>query len=293
MLPAMATARLLGRGQGWRAYDVICTAGPGDRPFEEQHANATITLVTCGSFHYRGSAGAALLVPGALLLGNRGACYRCGHEHGRGDRCLSLQFDPAPLEDAVAAVPGARRAVFDRACLPPSHALAPLLAAVEAAVVEGAAAEGATAQAATGHGDAAGLDELVWRLVLAVIGLLAEAPAAGRPPSAGDLRRVAEAARRIAAVPDEPARLGDLAAAAGVSPYHFLRMFSRVVGLTPHQYRLRCRLGRAALRLRDSGEPVSAIAFDAGFGDLSTFNRRFKRVTGQTPGAYRGRRAAS
>jgi AraC family transcriptional regulator len=41
------------------------------------------------------------------------------------------------------------------------------------------------------------------------------------------------------------------------------------------------------VRLRASREPISAIAFDAGFNDLSTFNRRFRRVVGVSPGAYR------
>jgi AraC family transcriptional regulator len=72
-----------------------------------------------------------------------------------------------------------------------------------------------------------------------------------------------------------------------MSPYHFLRTFRHVVGMTPHQFVLRTRLHRAAVRLRRSDEAVSAIAFDAGFNDLSTFNRRFRRVIGVSPSAYR------
>ena len=101
----------------------------------------------------------------------------------------------------------------------------------------------------------------------------------------------ARAAHRSAA--DEPISLGDLADEAGLSPYHFLRSFRRVAGMTPYQFVLRTRLNRAAVRLRTSGDAVSAIAFDAGFNDLSTFNRRFRRVMGQTPSAYRARRTAA
>jgi AraC-like DNA-binding protein len=50
---------------------------------------------------------------------------------------------------------------------------------------------------------------------------------------------------------------------------------------------LRTRLHRAAVRLRRSEEAISAIAYDAGFNDLSTFNRRFKKVMGVNPGNYR------
>jgi len=76
-----------------------------------------------------------------------------------------------------------------------------------------------------------------------------------------------------------------------MSPYHFLRTFRQVVGVTPHQFILRTRLNRAAVRLRRSSESVSTIAFEAGFNDLSTFNRRFRRVMGASPSAYRARGA--
>jgi AraC-like DNA-binding protein len=42
-----------------------------------------------------------------------------------------------------------------------------------------------------------------------------------------------------------------------------------------------------------SNDNVSAIAFDAGFSDLSTFNRRFRRLTGLSPSAYRARWSAA
>lgn len=109
-------------------------------------------------------------------------------------------------------------------------------------------------------------------------------------PSRLEPRRVTAALRRIEAEAGEPLSLADLAGEAAMSPYHFLRTFCRVAGLTPHQYLLRTRLHRAAVRLRRSLEPVSTIAFDTGFADLSTFNRRFRRMMGASPGAYRARR---
>jgi transcriptional regulator GlxA family with amidase domain len=51
-------------------------------------------------------------------------------------------------------------------------------------------------------------------------------------------------------------------------------------------------LRRAAVRLATSSEPVSAIAFDTGFGDLSTFNGRFRGVFGVNPTVYRERQRA-
>ena len=112
-------------------------------------------------------------------------------------------------------------------------------------------------------------------------------------PSTRDERRVTLAARRIEAQADSKLSIAALAREAAMSPYHFLRTFRQVIGLTPHQYILRTRLNRAAVRLRAGEEPVAAIAYDAGFNDLSTFNRRFRRLMGATPTDYRsGSRAA-
>ena len=72
-----------------------------------------------------------------------------------------------------------------------------------------------------------------------------------------------------------------------MSPYHFLRSFRALVGMTPHQFILYTRLNRAAVRLRRTADSISAIAFAAGFNDLSTFNRRFQRIMGLSPSAYR------
>jgi AraC family transcriptional regulator len=87
-----------------------------------------------------------------------------------------------------------------------------------------------------------------------------------------------------------PLELKEMAAVAGMSKYHFLRVFRRLTGMTPHQYLISVRLRRAALALASSRRPVIAIALDAGFGDLSTFNRRFRTTFGLTPTRYRASR---
>lgn len=266
------TSRILASGCGWQVSDIVCTAGPQDRPFEEQHEVACISVVTQGTFQYRTTSGAALLAPGGLLLGNRGTCFECGHEHSTGDRCLALHFTPAWFEAVVAAVPGVRRTVFAVPHLPPLPSLMPLLAAAEAA---------------RDDSDGAELEELALQLAGAVAAALAGSGRAARPPSRRDLQRVTGALRRIEAEAHEPLALSDLAGEAATSPFHFLRSFRQVVGMTPHQFVLRTRLNHAAVRLRTSDDPISAIAFDVGFGDLSTFNRRFRRVMGCSPGVYR------
>ena len=270
-------SQLLASGPGWRVSDVVCTAGPHDPSFEERHDFACIAAVTEGSFQYRSARGAAVLSPGALLLGNQGEGFECGHEHGIGDRCLAFHFTEDSLEEILSAMPGAPRMAFTVPRLPPVPRLMPLIA---------------LAEAARDNRDGAELEELAFRLAGAVVGTLADARAAAPRASQRDERRISDVLRRIEAEAEEPLSLSALAQEAAMSRYHFLRVFRALVGLTPHQYLLRTRLHRAAVRLRSSDEPVSSIAFGAGFNDLSSFNRRFRRLMGINPAAYRARRAS-
>src|SRR6202044_3669799 len=82
--------RTLTTGDGWSVREVVCNAGPSDRPFEERHEGFSVSAVIEGSFTYRSDAGRGLLYPGALLLGNSGSGFECGHAHGVGDLCISL-----------------------------------------------------------------------------------------------------------------------------------------------------------------------------------------------------------
>jgi len=266
-----ATAHVLASGPGWRVSDIVCTAGPDDRAFEEAHPQHCIAVVRSGSFRYRSTQGSAMLAPGALLLGNRGACFECGHEHAVGDRCLAFQFEPAWLEDVVAAVPNVRGMDFAQPQLPSLPALANLIATAEIAADEPER-----------------LEETAMRLAGAVASILSGAKPGAATPGARDQRRITRALRHIEAHCEEALSIDELARQAAMSPYHFLRTFRALVGMTPHQYVLRTRLHRAALLLRRTRLPVAGIAFDCGFGDLSTFNRRFRRVMGASPSEYRG-----
>ena len=245
-------SRLLASGSGWRVDDVVCSCGPQDRPFEEQHDEACVAAVTGGTFRYRSTQGSAVLAPGALLLGNDGHSFECSHEHGVGDRCLSFHFTAAFLEDVAAAVPGARRIAFTAASLPPHAALLPLTAAAESARDDG--------------GEPA-FEDLALRLAGAVAAALAGIKSVAPAPSRRDERRITAALRRIETQVEEPLSLSDLAREAAMSPYHFLRTFRAVVGMTPHQFILHTRMHRAAVRLRRTSDSIATIAFTAGFGD--------------------------
>jgi len=260
--------------------DVVCTSGPADRPFEEQHAGVSIAVVVAGSFQYRSATGRGMMTPGSLLLGNDGECFECGHEHATGDRCVAFRYAPA-LFERVAADAGARRGErrFRTSGLPPVRALSPLAAR--------AAAGAALAQNVS-------WEETAVDVAAAAVRLAAALPSmAGASPGAAAVARVTESVRRIERDPGAPWTLAQLAADAGQSPFHYLRTFRRLAGVTPHQYVLRARLRLAAERLlTDDGAKVIEIALAAGFGDVSNFNAAFRVEFGVTPRAYRARRGA-
>lgn len=83
----------------------------------------------------------------------------------------------------------------------------------------------------------------------------------------------------------EPLTSEQLASEAGVSRFHFCRVFKKAVGMSPMSYLTLMRIERAKVLLRKN-IPISAVAFKAGFNDLSNFNRQFRKITGLTPKAY-------
>ena len=97
------------------------------------------------------------------------------------------------------------------------------------------------------------------------------------------------AARYIDSHYHESCSLDELAAHAGMSPFHFLRVYRRVTGQTPHRHVLTTRLRHAARRLRTSRDRIAHIALEVGFGDVSHFNASFASHFRASPGAYRAR----
>lgn len=84
---------------------------------------------------------------------------------------------------------------------------------------------------------------------------------------------------------EQPLRLADLAAQAGVHPVSLSRAFRRHYGLAPGQLQRRALLNRAARRLRD-GQPLADVAAQLGFADQSHFTRLFRAEYRCTPAAW-------
>ncbi len=271
-IPAMRK-RTIAAGDGWSVGEFVCDAGPGGRPFEERHESFAIAATLAGSFTYRGETGEASLFPGALLLGNAGRRYACGHTHSRGDRCVSLNLAPQAFAEIAASAAGSSRYRFAADAAPPHSALTPLVAGLE-----GLAAERSPLR----------IEERALETATRIVAIVAGRALAPPRASARELDRVAEAARAIESwSDDETLDLAALARVARLSKFHFLRVFRRAVGATPHQYLTAIRLRRAAARLSGTPDSVTMIAFDSGFSDLSTFNARFRAAFGKTPSEFR------
>jgi AraC family transcriptional regulator len=273
-VPGTAEASVLARGSGWMARDFVCNSGPTDRAFEERHEWVSIAVVLSGTFTYGNEFGSKLLTPGSLLLGQVGGCFTCGHEHGAGDRCLSFHFEPGCFEN-IAAATGARTMNFGRNSLPALRSLTPLVARAFLAVDGGAAP--------------ALFEELSLDLAAAALSAGIDRKASS-PINKRDERRVAAVVRYLEENFAQPCALTDLAGLAGLSPYHFLRVFRVTTGVTPHQHLLRTRLRAAAVSLARTDMPVTQIALLSGFDDLSNFIRSFRAEYGAAPSNYRRHR---
>ncbi len=81
--------------------------------------------------------------------------------------------------------------------------------------------------------------------------------------------------------------LEQLAQQAGLSKFHFHRLFKQATGTSPAKYQLNARIQEAKRRLRETKENVIDVALDLGYSSPSHFAQSFRRETGLTPTAYR------
>lgn len=258
--------RQLAEGDGWHVHDFICTCGPDDRDAEEQGSTSGVALLVSGSFVVRNHHGTSLLSEGSMFLVEAGRCFVCSHRHGAGDRCLSFQFAPEIFE-RIAHDAGARPN-FAHNRLPPLRALS-----------------GLAARARTTINDPQAAEEVAFELAGAALRLAGRAGRKGA--SAHHHGRMTEVLRYMAEHSAAPHKLVGLARMARMSPYHFLRSFKATTGVTPHQWLLRTRLRKAAEQLATTALPITNVALDVGFADLSNFTRSFHAEFGASPRQYR------
>ena len=247
--------------------DFRCDAVAGDAPFVEQHRCHSISYVRKGRFGYRTRGRSYELVAGSVLVGHPGSEFVCHHDHVCGDECLSFFLEPE-LVDAI----GDRADIWQIGCAPPLPELMVF---------------GELAQAAADGRSYIGLDEAGQLFAARFVEMVSGRAATPVKATAQDRRRAVEAALWIDAHSHCEVDLEQAAGHARLSPFHFLRLFSGVLGVTPHQYLVRSRLRHAARLLADDERPVTDVAYDVGFNDLSNFVRTFHRAAGVSPLKFR------
>jgi AraC-like DNA-binding protein len=263
----MLTA-LLKSSESVRVVDYVCTAGPGTKPYPEVHVVHSLSFVRQGSFGCQSRNRGFELVQGSVLVGYPGDEFTCSHEHhAGGDECLSFQFSPEAIESL-----GSRAVPWQIGAVPPLPEL----------MVLGELAQ-ATARGATDLG----LDEIALQFAERFVNLLRGRSNSTFRLPARDRKRAVDAAQLIQARAHQALDLHAVARELDLSAYHFLRLFARVLGVTPHQYLIRARLRHAARLLADGERPVTEVALDVGFQDLSNFVRTFRRAAGVPPTAFR------
>jgi AraC-like DNA-binding protein len=262
----MTRTTLLQRGS-ISVSEFRCSAGPDDTPFVEQFGCHSVSYVREGSFGCQSRGRLFELVAGSILVGYPGDEFICTHDHACGDECLSFFLTPE-LAEAI----GDRTEVWRVGAAPPLPELMVL---------------GELAQAAADGRSDLGLDEVGHAFASRFVEVVSGRPQKLAPATARDRRRAVETALWIDAHSHQPIDLEGAAGQADISPFHFLRLFSSVLGVTPHQYLVRSRLRHAARLLADHDISVTDVAYDVGFGDLSNFVRTFHRAAGISPRRFR------
>jgi AraC family transcriptional regulator len=243
---------------------------PHRDPREEVAPLFSVNFVERGSFELVAGGARHRFSPGMVFVTRPTLVYGCRHDDEMlDDVCLSVAYS----EESA-------REVFEELALPiavrPSNRLAYQRLRLLSACAEP-------------RNETMGLEASSFEILAAA----AEAVETRSSP----LHRPAQMAwyaRRIDAAREtlehryaEPHSLVGLARQAGMSPFHFSRLFREATGTPPHRYLVSIRLREAARRLRE-GARVTDACFDVGFGNLSHFVRAFRRAFGVSPSRYAG-----
>ena len=102
-------------------------------------------------------------------------------------------------------------------------------------------------------------------------------------------RRLCRARDLLREVREPSPSIADLAREVQISPFHFIRQFEAVFGVTPHQFRIQARLDAAKCLLAAGHYSVTDVCMEVGFSSLGSFSALFTQRIGEAPSAYRRR----
>lgn len=232
---------------------------------EEITKDVAVTFVQSGSFALLEGKTSWTFRPGDVLLSTPGTVRRYQHfEECPSDVCLSISFTPETLEDVLgtSAQPSPPR------------------------IVRGPAAEFAhsSIRLALTSLDRFWIEELAFHCMLA-LNSDAWVRTVQTSANAAHAHCIRAAMQLMSEGLAERCSLTSISRKVGMSPFHFARTFSGLVGLSPHQYLLRLRLRNSAMMLRQ-GASVTTAALSSGFDNLAHFSRSFRRRFGINPSKY-------
>ena len=102
----------------------------------------------------------------------------------------------------------------------------------------------------------------------------------------GTFGQLCRARDLLVEVREQQLSIKDIAQEVQISPFHFIRQFEALFGLTPHQFRIRSRLDHAKLLLAKGQHSVTHVCMEVGFASLGSFSDLFARRFGMAPSAY-------
>ncbi len=256
---------------------------PHRDPDDEVFHQPTIIFTTHGSWRFQSLRENASIQSGVVVLGRTGQHYRCDHtEVIPQDRHLSLSFNELMVRDLMSRYPPeARSRALEAVAFPCTVISRPTMAITQR---QRSLLTEVTNRA---PGSCLKVDLLAMDLLVEIFRTFGDAP---EDPSLQERRlgrRVDAARDYMTSHISEAIDLATLARVAGLSPYHFGRVFKAHVGLAPHQFMIRLRIERAARLLKSSSLSVTQICYEAGFRSLSHFITTFRKHTGVSPSRYR------
>ena len=259
--------KLANRGGLYGVGQARCSVGRSDRMVEKRYSSWCCGTVDSGCFRYYTASDQVLAVPGMVLFGNAGEAFAYENLWPDGNDRSVIAFNSAVMAEVGEAL-GLDDLAFRVSGVPPSPKFAALYGAVRQLT-----------------GCERTLEDALFDLVAATLSI-------GRRPRewkrcGRQIARVLGVVKHLENSYAAPFCLEDLATIANLSRFHFIRVFRQVTGVSPHQFIIGRRLRAAAERLRTTADPITRVALETGFNDVSNFNRTFRRAFGMSPRRWR------